>query len=74
MILEQRDRGLATLLLRQMIEQIGERLLVASREERLALRGEPVGERRRADAALLATVGHEPFGFELLQVMTHRVG
>src|SRR5207244_330021 len=49
------------------------RLLVGTREQVLSIRTQPIRERGCTDTALLATVGNQRLGFELLEMMADRV-
>jgi len=73
MVFEQPDRRLAAALVGHPLEQLRQRLLIGTREQALSVGTQPIREGGRADAALLATVGDQRLGFELLQVMADRV-
>src|SRR2546425_10155104 len=72
-VFEQPDRRLAAALLGDALQQLRERLLVGTREQVLSIRTQPIRERGCTDTALLATVGNQRLGFELLEMMADRV-
>ena len=73
MVFEQLHCRLAAALPGDALQQLGECLLVSAREQRLAVRAQPVCERWRADPALLTTVDDESLRLELLQMVADRV-